>query len=108
MTDIKLRPDCELAKELDKLEDAITVVAFEEFHCQPEGTIEAAINSAEKARAHLLEVIRLGHIKTQDKVWTHLITHTAYSESDILSALPWPDGLQRRRIANEIMGCDSG
>ena len=56
-TSIKLKADCALERAIDTLEDRVTEVAQAEFHCHPEGEIEAAIDTCDQARAHLLEVI---------------------------------------------------
>lgn len=77
-TGIKLKPDCELAKAIDK--------------CVASGSSPYSEGNEAEARAHLLDVIWNGYIKIADTVFA----------IDSLG----PPLYDAEEIANEIMGCE--
>ncbi len=107
MSEIKLKPDCELERVLNAYTSAVEQTVDDEgFSVDDPATHQIALDNYRKARAHLLEVIRDEHMKVQDRVWMHLIEQIGpdIELAAMLSALPWPNAPKRLQMANEIMG----
>ncbi len=97
MTEIKLRPDCELATALEGFALAWGKVGRDHTGVLDLAAVDMAVKETSKARAHLLEVIR-GHVEAG----VDNDSGKARGWSPKWSPSLWPG--KRREIANEIMG----